>query len=922
MMTTTTMLDKPLGDLCHEIADLRQNKTVRDYDMNKLCSIITISRESLKETGKYQQQILNQLQQFDVSLSEINEILRANAQQKIQLEQKQLEQESGDDFDIRAKLMALNAEALECRAAAVQLQQEARMVLTKATEMAKRANDELEQQTLELKARQEQIERNRTAENERRARLEEERQRLKELQQKQLEQQQQQQDERLLAMAKSQAHEDEFANWLVRDFMNDNHYPACIVRTSPDAVSMPINVNYLVVTETENLLDSQEELISTPLNIKFDFITNRQQFILVAIPYIAKRSSHRENVIKVRQSNGIWMSMETNEPTFDSHKDKRFAECKLPESSVCAVVSRLKRDKVLIENQSSGRYLSSSDPRFTFQWPKNVSSNDFSIDICIQPVDLPTFIQFSHDFSHECQGLLAVGPIIELKFDDITLMKPIQFTLPILVQPKKKASSQKTGPASNDESSVPPPLATTSQVPQQQTVAQQQQSIFKSMIGEDSSNERIVLLYSSSNENTWHIDTDIRLADSKTHDIITTDLQYLHCRMIVARYDKQIMAVKQLPTAISLFDQTLNQRCATLFLRRRLANPSEICLVCCSSQRTDSVENEIRQENYSTENEQIKEIVLQEGQLLELRFRGNVVPMDMDQKLIPFAFNTYFPFYFETNVSEIDRYSQHLSSYFYGFIQVFAKQKLRNSIKDADRKKQQSDVVKQDSYETDICLAELLVTLPKPPADMRAPVQKSLTSFTGEGVLTPTLFRDMSTSLNGDEWRRLARRLGMTRIRIEAIEHDYHDDAPYYMLLAWFKRVPRSSDKVILLTHGLMNINRWDLAQELQSIKDDKRSEQGTFSKDDQLKLFRAPFMRICQRDECVRIWKQLARELMLSNEIIQHIEQQYPSKHERCLRSLEHWALNQTRADLPCLARIIRILGFKPLAREIENMA
>ena len=90
----------------------------------------------------------------------------------------------------------------------------------------------------------------------------------------------------------------------------------------------------------------------------------------------------------------------------------------------------------------------------------------------------------------------------------------------------------------------------------------------------------------------------------------------------------------------------------------------------------------------------------------------------------------------------------------------------------------------------------------------------------------------MSTSLNGDEWRKLARRLGMTRIRIEAIEHDYHDDAPYYMLLAWFKRVPRSSDKVPLLTHALININRWDLAQDLQAIKDDKRTEQRTLSKD------------------------------------------------------------------------------------------
>ncbi|CAF4127517.1 unnamed protein product, partial [Adineta steineri] len=168
----------------------------------------------------------------------------------------------------------------------------------------------------------------------------------------------------------------------------------------------------------------------------------------------------------------------------------------------------------------------------------------------------------------------------------------------------------------------------------------------------------------------------------------------------------------------------------------------------------------------------------------------------------------------------------------------------------------------------------------------------------------------------------LASCLGMTNIRIEAIEHDYHNDAPYYMLLTWFKRVPRSSDKLLTLTHALVSINRWDLAQELQTIKDEQRHEQRTLSKEQQLKLFRTPFNRICQRDECIRIWKQLARELMLNNEEIQRIEGQYPSKHERCLRSLEHWALNQTLVDIPSLARIIRTLGFKSLAREIENMA
>ena len=90
----------------------------------------------------------------------------------------------------------------------------------------------------------------------------------------------------------------------------------------------------------------------------------------------------------------------------------------------------------------------------------------------------------------------------------------------------------------------------------------------------------------------------------------------------------------------------------------------------------------------------------------------------------------------------------------------------------------------------------------------------------------------MSASLVGDEWCWLGIRLGMTRMRIDAIERDYRDEAPYYMLLTWFKRVPRSSDKVLALTQGLMNINRWDLAQELQAIQKAKRSEQPPLPKE------------------------------------------------------------------------------------------
>ena len=86
--TTTTTLDKSLTDLRREIGDLRKD----NYDMNRLGLIITVSKDSLRETEKSQQVLLNQLQLFDTSLAEINQILRSNIEQKTQLVQQQQEQ--------------------------------------------------------------------------------------------------------------------------------------------------------------------------------------------------------------------------------------------------------------------------------------------------------------------------------------------------------------------------------------------------------------------------------------------------------------------------------------------------------------------------------------------------------------------------------------------------------------------------------------------------------------------------------------------------------------------------------------------------------------------------------------------------------------------------------------------------------------
>lgn len=110
-----------------------------------------------------------------------------------------------------------------------------------------------------------------------------------------------------------------------------------------------------------------------------------------------------------------------------------------------------------MEKTSSGQYVSTADHRFTIQWNENVVQKTLPMDARLHPVDLNVFTQFCRDFSNECQGLIAVGPIIELRYEDVPLLKPIHLTCPILVPPKRNIPTIKTN--STETSTNPTPDA-------------------------------------------------------------------------------------------------------------------------------------------------------------------------------------------------------------------------------------------------------------------------------------------------------------------------------------------------------------------------------------------------------------------------------------------------------------------------------
>ena len=199
--------------------------------------------------------------------------------------------------------------------------------------------------------------------------------------------------------------------------------------------------------------------------------------------------------------------------------------------------------------------------------------------------------------------------------------------------------------------------------------------------------------------------------------------------MIVVRYDRNLMSLKQLPLTISLLDQTLQTRAVTFLLRSRRTNPNEICFACFASERRELIDNDLQKENYATETEQSKEMLLQEGQMLEIRFRGNVRPTEISANAVPMAFNTHFPFFLETKVNVADRYAQHLSADYYGFLQIFTKQ-----IEKKQTSSSAAELVSVGSplLDNELCLIELLIRLPKLSNEVRSAPQKALPTFTGE----------------------------------------------------------------------------------------------------------------------------------------------------------------------------------------------
>ncbi|CAL1534660.1 unnamed protein product, partial [Lymnaea stagnalis] len=115
--------------------------------------------------------------------------------------------------------------------------------------------------------------------------------------------------------------------------------------------------------------------------------------------------------------------------------------------------------------------------------------------------------------------------------------------------------------------------------------------------------------------------------------------------------------------------------------------------------------------------------------------------------------------------------------------------------------------VKDELIDGDVLLCEHLIILPKPDPETPRPLNVAPVVFSAGGIVNGDLFKFLSTHLEYSDWRQLAQLLNVKHCRIQAIlRQNVNNDISqsiYDMLVTWSKRLPRSMDRIDMLSHAL-----------------------------------------------------------------------------------------------------------------------
>ncbi|XP_078328192.1 death domain-containing protein 1-like [Crassostrea virginica] len=631
---------------------------------------------------------------------------------------------------------------------------------------------------------------------------------------------------------------------------------ACIIRGKPNSFDeSSVTCKEIDQLDIELTYGPQEELVGTIIKlVPTSEKLKLQSPIYVAIPFTITRASGYSREAFVRADvNGEWREIQSTEVTYDNHKDLKFVQVELKDCLTLAVMTRLKRDYVTFSKRPS-KMASSCDHRITLTVCRDTFYRKEHILLQVQPVDSATV----HDLqarNGNCKHLLASSPILLVQWESTELHKPIVVTIPCPPNPAKARKIAqmrriKEEKMKNPQKVIPVPMDLREKEdnagkqnkakPKKKTLQEQLAEInappeeekpkpTKWYMGDyahnDDDENDLLYLLARTGTGKWSVVPEVEIVQVKL-DLLQFILERPLEQFMVLRV-RTNTEEESLPVMSTAIHDLLQKRFVQAIIKQRSDNPFDTRLELAPINRVTKLLKQMNEDGFEDGPEPSQIIGVCEGDIIEINFRGNIQNSSSD-KCPRFVFNSNVPSFLEFYLSEVDQYLQRNFSVFRGVVELYRTYYVTADKKAVARKEavvdENSFCVRREKKKTLLC--EIPITIPKYHVEPSpVPLQAPVVIRNDSDPVNDDLMRHLAADM-GDEWRKVAMTLNISRARIQAILRNTQisdstdEDARYQMLITWLKKMPKSIDKVTVLTNAFMKNGRPDLAEQVR-IKDE-----------------------------------------------------------------------------------------------------
>ncbi|XP_013379573.1 titin homolog [Lingula anatina] len=667
----------------------------------------------------------------------------------------------------------------------------------------------------------------------------------------------------------------------------------CIVRSMGDEVTQDKLASSkldLLDPNTCMKLGENEELVGHVLTIAVAAEQEEQlefeEPMCLAVPHCApKNVNYRVVVLKVKNEDGIWSEVQTcRDVVFEDYKDIRFIEMSMKsfKSVTCAVVTRLKDDKEVINNRG-GKVTSSVDSRIYLQFAKNAFRLSTPVRLQVQPMDQLT-VNDMKSRHKGCEQLLSASSILYLSMTNNFSGAPT-VSIPAPGGLSKKRARGRTAVSRDKGGPKLPARPSTTHGHQEKA---------------DEENEDVLHLLIQGKGNAWVRVPGVEFTPGRG-DVVTFPLETQTSRILVLK-TKSTAEAAHIAAIPNIVDTYLQERVVKFLFRQKEADPSMAVVDCVRADKCEKSSDYYKTEGYGYGPVPSKDIILHEGQEVKVTFRGN----------LQFEGDSHLKFVFNSNLDSArtqavlvhkDFYAQKGFDSYMGHAQFW------------------TDVTGDENH-NEVMLCEMCVKIPKPPPQNPQPLNRVPLQMQAAGILTTETMQHVAKQI-GEDWEALAAHLHLKKATIQQIKRENYDadsdKLAYGALQHWYKHANRGADKVKKLCEALENCSHSELAAEL--LEKEERYKLAQNRKVEEANLRKA-YTSITHSNTVINEWKMLARELGVPESDISAIESDHGnSLKEQCYQSLLKWQeIKGHDATLRALIDVLRECQYKNVADQLQG--